>query len=64
MNSNKILLLLVGIVCVVGAALCVIMLIQAVRFLEWGRVILYSVCLGVCAEAAALSFSGMKRNKS
>ena len=61
MNSRKLLFLLVGVLCIAGAGLCVAMLISTVRFLEWGRVVLYSVCLAVCVEAADLAIRQMKK---
>ena len=61
MKGKKILFLLIGILCVAGAAACVAMLVSAVRFLEWGRVILYSVCLAVCVEAAILILNRLKQ---
>lgn len=63
MNAKKILLLCIGILFVVGAGLCVAMLVSAVQFLEWGRVVLYSVCLAVCTEAAVLCLMQLKENK-
>lgn len=64
MSIKRLLFLLIGIACIAGAALCVAMLVSAVQFLEWGRVILYSVCLAVCVEAAVLSLSKLKTGKS
>ena len=61
MKGKKILLLVIGILCIAGTAACVAMLVSAVRFLEWGRVILYSVCLAVCVEAAILSLNRLKQ---
>ena len=63
MNAKKMLLLCIGILFVLGAGLCVAMLVRAVQFLEWGRVVLYSVCLAVCVEAAVLSLTQLKENK-
>lgn len=63
MTVKKILFLLIGIICIVGAGLCVAMLVRAVQFLEWGRVVLYSVCLAVCVEAAVLSLLRIKGEK-
>ncbi len=60
MRIKYIMFLLLGILFVVGAAACVAMLISALQFTEWGRVVLYSVCLAVCVEASVLSFSGLK----
>ena len=61
MNGKQLLLILIGIICACGAVGCVVMLICAVRFQEWGRVVLYAVCSAVCVEAAVLSFGQMKK---
>ena len=60
MTLKKLLLVLTGILCIAGAALCVAMLVRSVEHLEWGRVILYSVCLAVCVEVSVLSLFRLK----
>ena len=63
MQIKTILRLISGIVFIIGAGLSVAMLVSAVQFLEWGRVVLYAVCLAVCVEAAVLSLSGIGRKE-
>ena len=63
MTAKKLLLLCTGILFIVGAGLCVAMSVSAVKFLEWGRVVLYSVCLAVCVEASVLCLTQMKGKK-
>ena len=63
MMLKKILSILFTIVCTVGAGLCVVMLVRAVQSLEWGRVVLYSVCLAVCVEVVFLLLSNLKGSK-
>jgi len=60
MKAKMLLLLLLGVIFVAGAGLSVAMLISAISFLEWGRVVLYSVTLGICVEAAVLCFMKCK----
>lgn len=48
---------------IIGAGLSVAMLISSVAFLEWGRVVLYSVTLAVCVEMAVLCISRLKSVK-
>ena len=59
-----ILLVLVIIAGVVGAALSVGMVISAVQFSEWGRVVLYCVTTGVCVEAVVLAIGKLKNKET
>ena len=60
MTVRKIFCVLFVLLGIVGAALSVAMVVRAVQFSEWGRVILYSVALGLCVEMAVLSGSKLK----
>ena len=63
MMVKKFFSFLLAALCIVGAGLCVAMLVRAVQWLEWGRVILYSVCLAVCVECAVLILLNLKKKK-
>ena len=63
MKSKIVAFLLLAILGIVGAGLSVAMLISSVAFLEWGRVVLYSVTLAVCVEMAVLCISRLKSGK-
>ena len=60
---KKMACLLLGILCVALAAVCIAMLVRAVQMLEWGRVIVYGVGLGLCVEGAVMSFAKLKKEK-
>ena len=62
--TKKVLAIIFAVVGIVGAALSVGMLISAIRFLEWGRVILYCVTLAVCVELAVLNILKLKPGKT
>lgn len=47
-----------------GAALSVAMVISAVQFSEWGRVVLYSVTTAVCVEMVVLAIGKLRGKES
>ena len=49
---------------IAGAALSVAMVISAVQFGEWGRVVLYSVTTAVCLEMALLAIGKLRSKES
>ena len=53
-------LILVIVAGVAGAGLSVAMLIRAVEWSEWGRVILYSVTVAVCVEMVVLAVGKLR----
>ena len=61
MMLKKILRFLLAVLCIGGAGLCVVMLVTALQFSEWGRVFLYSVCMAICIECAVLLLTGIKK---
>ncbi len=60
MKPRKVVLVLLTVLGAAGAVLSVGMLISAIRFLEWGRVILYCVTLAVSVELALLNILKLK----
>ena len=60
---RKLLLWVVVIAGLIGAAICTVMAITAARFLEWGRVVFYFTIGLFCLEAAVLSVSALRRNR-
>lgn len=58
------LLIVAAIIGIAGAALSVGMLISAVKFGEWGRVILYGFTTAVCIEMTVLSICKLKNWES
>lgn len=58
-----ILLLLVVVAGVVGAAVSVAMLVRAVQWSEWGRVIFYSFIIALCVEMTVLSISRLRNQE-
>jgi len=63
MKPKKLGSIVLAVIGVAGAALSVCMLISAILFSEWGRVILYSVTLAVCVELAVLNVLQLKPKK-
>ena len=59
-----VLLILTAIAGVVGAAVSVGMVISALQFSEWGRVVLYSVTTAVCVEMTVLSVGKLRSKES
>ena len=57
-------LILAAIAGVGGAAVSVGLLISAVSFCEWGRVVLYSVTTAVCLEMALLAIGKLRSKES
>lgn len=57
-------LLLSAIAGVAGAAISVTMVIRAVQWNEWGRVILYCVTAAVCVEMALLTIVKLKNKET
>ena len=57
------LLLIASIGCIGAAALSVAMLISAVQFGEWGRVLVYSVTTAFSVEMAVLSIGKLKNKE-
>ena len=55
-----ILLIIVAVIGVCGAGLSVAMLIRALQWSEWGRVLLYFLTTAVCVEMALLSVGKLK----
>ncbi len=64
MTRNKIVSVLLALIGIVGAVLSVVMLITAIQFSEWGRVILYCVTLAVCVELTWLNILNIKQKKN
>lgn len=64
MTVKMVISVILAVIGIVGAALSVAMLISAIRFSEWGRVVLYSVTLAVCVEFAVMNILSLKPNKS
>ncbi len=60
---KKALLILAVIAGVAGAALSVGMVISAVQFSEWGRVVLYAVTTAVCVEMSVLAIGKLKNKE-
>ena len=58
------LLIIVSIVGIAGATRSVAMLIRAVQWSEWGRVVLYSVTTAVCVEITVFAASKLKSTKT
>lgn len=61
---KKVLSILIAVIGIVGAGVSVGMLIPAIQFSEWGRVILYCVTLAVCVELAVLNILKLKADKT
>ncbi len=61
---KKILSVLLTVFGGVGAGLSIAMLISAIQFSEWGRVILYCVTLAVCVELVVLNIAKLKPEKN
>ena len=59
-----VLLILIAISGVVGAAVSVGMVISALQFSEWGRVVLYSVTTAVCVEMTVLAVGKLRSKES
>ncbi len=64
MTRNKVVSVLLALIGIVGAVLSVVMLISAIAFSEWGRVVLYCVTLAVCVELTVLNIMNMKPKKN
>ena len=60
MKLKKTLAFVLSAVCIFGAGLCIAMVVRAVQALEWGRVLLYGVCLVVCVECTVLIVLNLK----
>jgi hypothetical protein len=60
MILKKVIAILSAVIFAVGAGLCVASLVYAVEALEWGRVVLYSVCLAACIECLVLLWPRLK----
>ena len=60
MKLKKTLAFVLSAVCIFGAGLCIAMVVRAVQALEWGRVLLYGVCLAVCVECTVLLLLNLK----
>ena len=56
MLRRKILYLILILLGIAGFAACAVMMVMAVRFHEWGRVLAYGIALLLCAELVILSF--------
>lgn len=57
------LLILAVIAGAVGAVASVAMVISAVQFLEWGRVVFYSVTTGFCVEVIVLAIGRLRKGE-
>lgn len=56
MNRWLFILLIIAIIAgIIGAALSVAMVIRAVQWSEWGRVVLYSCTMAACIEMTVIS---------
>ena len=53
---GKVLLILVGFLCVAGGIFGIVMAVMAVRFMEYGRVIFYLTLAILCIELAVVLF--------
>lgn len=62
MNKKALFVLLIhaSVLGIVGAALSVAMVIRAVQWSEWGRVVLYCVTTTVCVEMTVLSIGKLR----
>lgn len=60
MTHKNILYVILALLGIVGAGLSVAMIISAVNFGEWGRVVLYCVTLAVCVELAVVGISKLR----
>lgn len=47
-----------------GAAVSVAMVIRAVQWSEWGRVVLYSVTMAVCVEMTVLAIGKLRNHEN
>ncbi len=47
--------ILLTVVWIAGGIVCAVMLVMAIRFQEWGRVLLYGCLALVCLELAVLA---------
>lgn len=57
-------LLTVGVIAgICGAGLSVAMLIRALQWSEWGRVILYCGTTGICVEMAVIAVGKLKEHE-
>lgn len=59
-----VLLILAVIAGIAGAALSVAMVIRAVQWSEWGRVVLYSVAMAVCVEMTVLAIGKLRNHEN
>lgn len=57
----SILLILAALLGIAGAGVSVAMLIRAVEWSEWGRVIVYSVSLAVSVEISVLAIGKLRQ---
>lgn len=57
-------LIIAVLACMIGAGVSVAMVIRAVQWSEWGRVVLYCVTTGVCVEAAVLAIGKLKNKET
>ena len=60
---NKILWIILGLLCLAGAVFGIVMTVMAVRFMELGRVIFYGVIAVLCIEGTVLAFLKLRRPK-
>lgn len=63
MKLKRTLAFVLSAACIAGTGLCVAMVVRAVQTHEWGRVLLYGVCLAVCGECSALILLNVKNMK-
>ena len=64
MKLKKTLDFVLSAVCILGAGLCIAMVVRAVQTHEWGRVLLYCVCLATCVECTVLLLLNSKDKKN
>ena len=57
---RKLFLTVLALLCLAGAVASVVMLVMAVRFLEYGRVIFYLTIAAVCIEVGVISVLKLK----
>lgn len=57
-------LILAVVLGIAGAAVSVGMVISAVQFREWGRVVLYSITTAVCVEMTVLAIGKLKSKET
>ena len=51
------------ILCLAGAVFGIVMTVMAFRFMEYGRVVFYSVIAIACLEAGIIAFTKLRRQK-